>query len=233
LIFAGSFKLTLTTHFYSLVNMKNFLAPFAVCWISLSPAFALDENGNGMSDIFEQLYGVSNPNLDPDFDGKTNLQESLAGTNPLSNASYFKASYARGTTPAEWQLTWPSIAGKNYGFQISPDLSFWSTLPLSSAGTGGTLTRVSNYAFSGVTKTFYRVITLAPDDADGDGLDAWEELTLGTSDALLGDDEDLIPSVLEVINGTNPKSSTSPASNASYLALGNDADDFEIFTPGN
>ena len=45
-----------------------------------------DTNSNGLSDIWEQYYfgylGV-NPAADPDGDGRTNLQEYQAGTNPL------------------------------------------------------------------------------------------------------------------------------------------------------
>src|SRR5690349_10038270 len=43
----------------------------------------LDQNANGMSDVWEQIYGASgfNPNADNDGDGASNAQEALAGTN--------------------------------------------------------------------------------------------------------------------------------------------------------
>ncbi len=213
--------------------MKSFTS-IAVFFISLSHTYALDVDADGMSDVFESLYGVTNPVLDPDGDGKTNLAESLAGTHPLQSFSYFKATYAAGTLPGDYQLAWPSVIGKNYAFRISNDLTSWLTSPNDpTAGTGALLTIQSNYAIPGSNKSFYQVMTTPSDDLDSDGLDAWEELTLSTSDFLFGDDEDLIPSVLEVVNGTNPSSNTSPASNSTYLALGNEADSFEIFTPGN
>ena len=41
-----------------------------------------DANTNGLPDQWEALYGVSDPNADPDHDGLTNLQEYLFGTDP-------------------------------------------------------------------------------------------------------------------------------------------------------
>ena len=48
-------------------------------------AQVVDLNGNGMSDIWEQVYGASTlpPNGDADNDGASNLQEAVAGTDPF------------------------------------------------------------------------------------------------------------------------------------------------------
>src|SRR4051812_4331699 len=54
--------------------------------LTASGAFAiLDQNANQQSDIWESLFGAValSPSLDTDKDGFTNLQESIAGTNPL------------------------------------------------------------------------------------------------------------------------------------------------------
>lgn len=216
--------------------MKVFLSLTILLLPSLH-SHALDMNANGMSDVFEQFYGVTNPLLDPDGDGITNLAESLAGTQPLNSKSYFKATYSLASLPGSWQLTWSSVVGKNYGLRISGDLlaANWLTVPGSSIpGTGGILTQSSSYTLpTPVGKTFYQVFTRPSDDVDADGLDTWEESLLNTSDSILDDDGDLIPTVIEVINGTNPLSSTSPTDSATFLALGSEQDPFEVFPPGN
>jgi hypothetical protein len=47
----------------------------------------VDANHNGLPDAWEQAFGVSDPQGDPDGDGFTNLQEYLAGTDPLDPSS--------------------------------------------------------------------------------------------------------------------------------------------------
>lgn len=49
--------------------------------LELSPA--TDANGNGLADAWEAAFNQHDPNADPDGDGRTNLQEHLAGTDPL------------------------------------------------------------------------------------------------------------------------------------------------------
>src|SRR3974390_1632258 len=54
-----------------------------------SKAQIVDLNGNGMSDIWELIYGASAlaPGGDADGDGASNLQEATAGTNPFDSNS--------------------------------------------------------------------------------------------------------------------------------------------------
>ncbi len=42
-----------------------------------------DDDNDGLPDDYEALHGISDPDADADGDGKTNLQEYQAGTNPL------------------------------------------------------------------------------------------------------------------------------------------------------
>src|ERR1035438_1163561 len=56
----------------------------------------LDQNGNGISDIWEWVYNAVgiDPNADPDGDGFSNRQEAQAGSNPFDASSYPKISAA-------------------------------------------------------------------------------------------------------------------------------------------
>jgi len=50
----------------------------------------VDANGNGLSDVWEQVYGAGGlaPGGDADGDGFSNQQEAVAGTNPFDANSY-------------------------------------------------------------------------------------------------------------------------------------------------
>jgi uncharacterized protein (DUF1800 family) len=137
---------------------------------------AIDLNGNGLSDIWELAFQAQglNPQDDTDGDGMTNLQESLAGTNPFSATSRFAVTRVE---PATGGITlhWPSAAGKVYHIYASGNLKNWNPTGNDIAGTGGELqsTQTPNN-----NPKFYRV-QVSDVDTDGDGLSDWEEIQLG------------------------------------------------------
>lgn len=82
---------------------------------------ALDNNANGMSDLFETTYGLTDPNADPDADGLTNLQESLLGGDPLVKDTPGQAAISlyQYLSPEDGALDFPQIdfvtvPGKRY-----------------------------------------------------------------------------------------------------------------------
>ena len=123
-----------------------------VAIMSFSSLFALSNDGDSLSDVWEVAYGFSvasgqfHPDeleqADPDGDGKSNLEESIAGTDPY-DASVFSASAAQ--MPGSFQLvttgfstgsdmfevSWWGALGKYFRIELSDDLSSgsWILLP--------------------------------------------------------------------------------------------------------
>ena len=138
----------------------------------------LDLNGNGLSDIWEWVYGANGviSGADSDGDGYSNLQEATAGTNPFDSNSVPKISAAvlSGTNV---NLILPGALGKFYQLQSVTNLGSTNWL----VETGLVLRAGTNLALpspmNSMTKYFRAVISDV--DSDGDGLNDWEEYQLG------------------------------------------------------
>lgn len=145
------------------------------------PAQVVDLNGNGLSDIWELLYGGSHldPAADADGDGASNFLESIAGTNPFDSDSVPRLSVAlRSNT--NFVISIPGVLGKQYRLQSIDPLGIetwtnWITeaeLVLRS-GTNAAFIRAA-----GASARFFR-IAISDVDTDGDGVSDWEEYKLG------------------------------------------------------
>ncbi|HTB84454.1 MAG TPA: DUF1800 family protein [Candidatus Sulfotelmatobacter sp.] len=149
----------------------------------------IDQNGNGMSDVWEWLYNATNaaPNADPDGDGVSNLNEARAGTSPFNSNSVPKISaYAYNVTNGT--ITMPAQFGKVYQLQSLTNVtgSNWlsetstvvrpAILPIAAPGAG------TNFTFQspvGPVTKFYRLLILDT-NSDGTGLmNDWEKYQLG------------------------------------------------------
>jgi uncharacterized protein (DUF1800 family) len=160
-----------------------FSATLSVLLLSqgLSSGQVVDLNGNGMSDVWEQIYGAAalDPNADSDSDGASNLQEALAGTNPFDSNSVpiIAASTVAGTNI---NVSIACSPGKQYQLQSLDPLAAggWSnwTLEASSIARSGSV--ISLAAPTGSEMKFYRV-AISDVDTDGDGVNDWEEYQLG------------------------------------------------------
>ena len=97
----------------------------------------VDLNGNGMSDVWELMYGASgtDPNADADGDGFSNFQEAVAGTDPFNSNSYPHISFILLNTPTNFSVTVPCVLGKVYQLQSV------TTLPAPHQLVGGNLHR--------------------------------------------------------------------------------------------
>lgn len=117
-------------------------------------AWRLQYFGNGLAII----PGLSGLNDDPDGDGKTNIQEFLAGTSPIDAASALRiTSIAR--AGANIVVTFPTVAGKTYALDRATVLAsppVWSTVLDGIAGSGQPAT-VSDAGAADLPRAFYRV----------------------------------------------------------------------------
>ena len=139
----------------------------------------IDFNGNGVSEIWElQHKGTVADDFDSDKDGSSNLAEGIAGTDPHDPESVLALEHPVLDGP-EVRFSWSAEAGKSYRLERwDPAANGWSEaasiLPLSiSAIQTVTLDRLDGGVF--------RLVS-ADIDMDGDGLSAWEEILIGTSD---------------------------------------------------
>lgn len=147
----------------------------------LSHAQQVDLNSNGMSDIWELVYGAGSLGAGGDADGDSvsNHQESIAGTNPFDSSS---APRIATVTPAStnFSVSLACVLGKQYQLQSVPGLSpaalsNWVTEATVVARTGTVITVT---APAGVALKFFR-IGVADTDSDGDGVSDAEEYRLG------------------------------------------------------
>ncbi|HZV34841.1 MAG TPA: PA14 domain-containing protein, partial [Verrucomicrobiae bacterium] len=168
---------------FALKSLRRVGRPFwvamSVMLISLTTARAMiDQNGNGMSDVWEWLYNAYgiDPNQDSDGDKFSNLQEALAGTNPSDSNSFPHITFAAMGSNG-FSVTVPCALGKNYQLQSAdnPNSTNWivETNIVARSGTNVTLT-----AQVSATARFYRV-AISDVSSDGVGLTDWEAYQLG------------------------------------------------------
>ncbi|WP_435896009.1 DUF1800 family protein [Oceaniferula spumae] len=157
------------------------LAPLILLSSPIATAM-IDLNGDGVSDLWQQIYPSLLPNGDDDSDGYSNAIESYAGTDPLSRDSTPKISDLA-TNGNVVTLTWDSVAAKAYEIErYNATLDSWSSVTsLVSDADGPLSVEIPMNAASEIFR-----LKISDIDNDGDGLSAWEEkMLVGFSDNTL------------------------------------------------
>lgn len=88
-------------------------------------AFAIDLNGDGMSDVWQQIYNVpsSDANLDYNGVGLTNIQKSLLGLDPRAPNTRFFVQQIPNFPSNEITIRLNTVYAKNYQIETASPLS--------------------------------------------------------------------------------------------------------------
>ncbi len=228
-------------HLHSRILFARFLAAAILAGCLFPPLLpALDLDQNGVSDVYESFYPPQADQTllplssDADGDGFTNLQETAFGTDWRANSSRVKTELTG--SGSNLFLSWFGVKRIGYQAQTAGNLTMPTNwLPVGSVQIGANQTISLPVSSVGQSRSFWRLLAKDPLDEDGDGLNAYEEGMLGTSDTSKDSDGDGNSDAQEFQQGTNPADAgsnylpilaklsgdnqTGPASSISNLAL--------------
>lgn len=156
----------------------------------------VDNNNNGMSDVWERKYQVigANPSADLDGDNQNNLAESLAGTDPNNAQSVLYVSQIE-NIPTALFVSWQSKEGIKYQIKNTDDIIgvSWQNVGGVVTGNGTEITCAFDAPFQ--DRKFYRI----------DVIDNLSALARGAlADMTRDTDGDGQSDVLEIRAGSNP-----------------------------
>jgi clumping factor A len=183
------------------VKANKFFLIMSVIALAVGQAHALNLQG-GISDVWEAHYGSGplTPEGDEDGDGMSNIVEYLYGTNPIvwnpSPIQYFK------NGSGEHEFSFPAAKGQRYQLQRTENMTTWTNVGSQFVGNNDVFVYTEDP--TGIAKSFLRIQATSALDQDNDLLDAYEEGLIGTSDMTASSDGDGMPDGYEWANGLNP-----------------------------
>ncbi|WP_148216374.1 hypothetical protein [Coraliomargarita akajimensis] len=140
---------------------------------------------------------------DLDRDGYSNYMESLWGSDPLDAQSPGDLQFT--IQGSQGQIRVPNEVGLRYRIVHKSELADPSwTEPAAFTVSDGT-TPLRSWLLPSSAQGFFRIELAEPLHSDGDGLNDWEEATLGTDPLLADTDDDLLDDAVEtMVAGSDP-----------------------------
>lgn len=181
-----------------------------------------DANGDQLDDAWFAQHssgGTLTTLGDPDGDNRTNLEESITGTNPWVVDvpwAYISNTPTTASGPGSFTLSFHSVAGMSYLIERSADLVTWTN---DQQVWGDGSVKAITIATGTADRMFFRTTKLMTNggllDTDGDGVADWfEQFVFLTSSLLADTDADGIGDAQEIAEGTDP---VDAASNSGYV----------------
>ncbi len=126
---------------------------------TLGRTWGVDAGADGLPDDWQAEHWGANPakwptdvNVDSDGDGATDMQEFLAGTDPMDAASALKTGLQM--NGAQIRLQWNARPGQSYIIEVSTDLQTWNAVGRQFASDGSASININNFNAA----AFYRVV---------------------------------------------------------------------------